>query len=78
MTGGPTTPSGKRVVRWNATLHGINSPKPVVPGLEAQITGFLRIPLCELDAWFGSRGAVYRATQQGGITKRVVIVVITR
>jgi hypothetical protein len=36
MTGGPTTPSGKRVVRWNATRHGINSPKPVVPGLEAQ------------------------------------------
>ena len=34
--GGPTTPSGKAVVRWNATRHGISSPKPVVPGLENQ------------------------------------------
>jgi hypothetical protein len=36
MNGGPTTPSGKAVVRWNATRHGISSPKPVVPSLEKQ------------------------------------------
>jgi hypothetical protein len=34
MNGGPITPSGKAVVRWNATRHGISSPKPVVPGME--------------------------------------------
>jgi hypothetical protein len=34
--GGPTTAQGKAVVRWNATRHGISSPKPVVPGLEKQ------------------------------------------
>jgi hypothetical protein len=32
--GGPATQDGKAVVRWNATRHGISSPKPVVPGLE--------------------------------------------
>ena len=32
--GGPATENGKAVVRWNATRHGISSPKPVVPGLE--------------------------------------------
>ena len=32
--GGPATEDGKAVVRWNATRHGISSPKPVVPGLE--------------------------------------------
>ncbi len=32
--GGPTTESGKEVVRWNATRHGIRSPAPVIPGLE--------------------------------------------
>ena len=32
--GGPKTAQGKAVVRWNATRHGISSPKPVVPGLE--------------------------------------------
>jgi hypothetical protein len=32
--GGPATQNGKAVVRWNATRHGISSPKPVVPGLE--------------------------------------------
>jgi hypothetical protein len=32
--GGPATESGKEVVRWNATQHGIRSPAPVVPGLE--------------------------------------------
>ena len=32
--GGPATKNGKAVVRWNATRHGISSPKPVVPGLE--------------------------------------------
>jgi hypothetical protein len=32
--GGPKTAEGKAVVRWNATRHGITSPKPVVPGLE--------------------------------------------
>jgi Phage integrase, N-terminal SAM-like domain len=32
--GGTTTQSGKAVVRWNATRHGISSPAPVVPGLE--------------------------------------------
>src|SRR5215208_6637332 len=36
MNGGPTTPSGKAVVRWNATRHGISSPQPVVPSLEKQ------------------------------------------
>jgi hypothetical protein len=34
--GGPKTPQGKAVVRWNATRHGISSAKPVVPGLERQ------------------------------------------
>jgi hypothetical protein len=34
--GGPKTEQGKAVVRWNATRHGISSPKPVVPGLENQ------------------------------------------
>ena len=34
--GGPKTEVGKNVVRWNATRHGISSPKPVVPGLEKQ------------------------------------------
>jgi hypothetical protein len=33
-SGGPNTQEGKEVVRWNATRHGIGSPKPVVPGLE--------------------------------------------
>src|ERR687895_2640033 len=33
-TGGPKTQAGKEVARWNATLHGIRSPAPVVPGLE--------------------------------------------
>jgi hypothetical protein len=32
--GGLKTEQGKAVVRWNATRHGISSPKPVVPGLE--------------------------------------------
>jgi hypothetical protein len=32
--GGPATESGKDVVCWNATRHGIRSPAPVVPGLE--------------------------------------------
>src|SRR5829696_6805507 len=32
--GGPNTEEGKEVARWNATRHGICSPKPVVPGLE--------------------------------------------
>jgi hypothetical protein len=32
--GGPNTEAGKAIVRWNATRHGISSPKPVVPGLE--------------------------------------------
>jgi hypothetical protein len=32
--GGPKTAQGKAVVRWNATRHGISSPKPVIPGLE--------------------------------------------
>jgi len=34
--GGPKTTQGKAVVRWNATRHGISSPKPVIPGLEKQ------------------------------------------
>jgi hypothetical protein len=33
--GGPNTQEGKEVVRWNATRHGINSPAPVIPGLES-------------------------------------------
>ena len=32
--GGPATQNGKVVLTWNATRHGISSPKPVVPGLE--------------------------------------------
>jgi hypothetical protein len=34
--GGPATQEGKDVVKWNATRHGISSPKPVVPGSEKQ------------------------------------------
>ena len=34
--GGPKTAQGKAIVSWNATCHGISSPKPVVPGLEKQ------------------------------------------
>ncbi len=34
--GGPATQEGKEVVRWNAARHGIRSPAPVVPGIEAQ------------------------------------------
>src|ERR671911_919467 len=34
--GGPATQEGKEVVKWNATRHGISSPKPVVPGSEKQ------------------------------------------
>ena len=34
--GGPVTQEGKEMVKWNATRHGISSPKPVVPGLETQ------------------------------------------
>lgn len=33
---GPATQNGKAVVRWNATRHGISSPRPVVPNLEKQ------------------------------------------
>ena len=33
-SGGPNTPEGKEIVRWNATRHGIRSPAPVVPGVE--------------------------------------------
>ena len=34
--GGPATQNGKEIVRWNATRHGISSPKPVGLGLEKQ------------------------------------------
>jgi hypothetical protein len=34
--GGSTTDEGKEVARWNAARHGIRSPAPVVPGIEAQ------------------------------------------
>jgi hypothetical protein len=34
LGGGPKTEGGKKVVRWNATRHGISSSAPVVPGLE--------------------------------------------
>jgi len=34
VRGGPQTPEGKKVARWNASSHGISSPAPVVPGLE--------------------------------------------
>jgi hypothetical protein len=34
--GGPTTDEGKEVARWNSARHGIRSPAPVVPGIEAQ------------------------------------------
>jgi len=30
----PRTEEGKEVARWNATRHDINSPAPVIPGLE--------------------------------------------
>jgi len=36
QSGGPKTEEGKEVVRWNAARHGIRSPAPVVPGIEAQ------------------------------------------
>ncbi len=36
QTGGPKTEEGKEVTRWNAARHGIRSPAPVVPGIEAQ------------------------------------------
>ena len=36
VTGGPATPGGKKIARWNAARHGIRSPAPVVPGIEAQ------------------------------------------
>src|SRR5919202_1616800 len=32
--GGPATQEGKKMVRWNATRHGIRSPAPVIPGVE--------------------------------------------
>ena len=32
--GGPTSQEGKEVVRWNATLHGIRTPAPVIPDME--------------------------------------------
>ena len=34
--GDPRTAEGKEVARWNAARHGIRSPAPVVPGIEAQ------------------------------------------
>ncbi len=34
--GGPATERGKEVARWNAARHGIRSPAPVVPGIEAR------------------------------------------
>jgi hypothetical protein len=35
--GGPVTPEGKEVVKWNATRHGIRSPAPVVLGVEKKV-----------------------------------------
>ena len=34
--GGPQTPKGKQVARWNATRHGISSPAPVMPASETE------------------------------------------
>jgi hypothetical protein len=31
LNGGSSTWEGKEIARWNATRHGICSPKPVVP-----------------------------------------------
>jgi hypothetical protein len=33
--GGPQTPGGKSVSRWNSSKHGLRSNAPVIPGLEA-------------------------------------------
>lgn len=32
--GGPQTPGGKSVSRWNSSRHGLRSSAPVIPGLE--------------------------------------------
>ena len=47
--GGPATQEGKDVVKWNATRHGISSPKPVVPGLEKR--GSRRPPSFAPRSW---------------------------
>jgi hypothetical protein len=58
--GGPATQEGKDVVKWNATRHGISSPKPVVPGLEKQedweshLEGIME-NLSPLDTWATSK-----------------------
>jgi hypothetical protein len=64
--GGPTT-EGKEVARWNATRHGIRSPAPVVPGIEAQedwerhLTGILEslAPEGHLETVLAERVALF-------------------
>lgn len=34
--GGPQTPGGKSVSRWNSSTHGLTSPSPVIPALEKE------------------------------------------
>jgi hypothetical protein len=54
MNGDPTTQSGKAVVCWNATRHGISSPAPVIPGIEEQV------------AWEDHRDGILESLQPEG------------
>ena len=58
--GGPTTQSGKAVVCWNATRHGISSPAPVVPGLE------------RYEDWEGHRNGMLESLQPHGHLETVL------
>jgi hypothetical protein len=52
--GGPATPGGKEVVKWNSTQHGILSPAPVIPGIE------------RTEAWEEHRDGILRSLQPEG------------
>jgi hypothetical protein len=52
--GGPSTAEGKAVSRWNAARHGINSPTPVVPGIEKK------------EDWEAHRGAILESLSPVG------------
>ncbi len=52
--GGPATAEGKAVSRWNAASHGINSPSPVVPGVEKR------------EDWEAHRGAILESLAPAG------------